>query len=241
MNTIAQVNSEVVKFLKHTDTCTISNAIETFCVRMRNEGFVHGMTRCLFPALPPVAGYAVTGRVRSSAPPIANLCYYNRMDFWRYMASVPDPKILVMEDADRIPGTGALFGEIHARIATALGCVAYVTNGTVRDLGGLKELGFQCFAAGTSVSHAYAHIIDFGEPVEIGGLKISSGELLQGDCHGVQTIPTEIAERLPAAAAKIVARESELIRLCASPDFSLEKLDHVLKQEGSTCQPASHR
>jgi len=188
-----------------------------------------------------VAGYAVTGRVRSSAPPIANLCYYNRMDFWRYMASVPDPKILVMEDADRIPGTGALFGEIHARIATALGCVAYVTNGTVRDLGGLKELGFQCFAAGTSVSHAYAHIIDFGEPVEIGGLKISSGELLQGDCHGVQTIPTEIAERLPAAAAKIVARESELIRLCASPDFSLEKLDHVLKQEGSTCQPASHR
>jgi len=237
MQTISQVSSEILKFLKQTDTCTVSNAIETFCVRMRNEGFVHGVTRCLFPALSPVAGYAVTGRIRTTAPPIANLCYYNRMDFWEYMASVPAPKILVMEDADRIPGTGAFFGEIHARIAKALDCVAYVTNGTVRDLDGLEKLGFQCFAAGTSVSHAYAHVVDFGEPVEIGGLKISSGELLQGDGHGVQTIPVEIADRLPETAARFLARESELIRLCASPDFSLEKLGHMLKQEGLSCQP----
>jgi len=31
-----------------------------------------------------------------------------------------------------------------------------------------------------AVSHAYAHLEEFGEPVEIGGLMISSGDLLHG-------------------------------------------------------------
>lgn len=228
MNPISPVSDEVLDFLRATDTCTVSNAIETFNVRMRNEGFIHGATRCLFPSLPPVAGYAVTGRIRTTAPPIANLCYYTRTDWWDYVASVPAPKIIVIEDADRIPGTGALFGEIHARIASALGAVAYVTNGTVRDLGGIKDAAFQCFASGTSVSHAYAHVIDFGEAVEIGGQKITPGDLLQGDCHGVQIVPRGIAAQLPAVAADLLAKEKELIDFCSSREFSLDRLKALL-------------
>ena len=235
MTSIPEVSPELLDFLHHTDTCTVSNAIETFNVRMRNEGFIHGVTRCMFPALAPVAGYAVTGRVRTSAPPIANLCYYNRLDFWEYVASLPAPKVVVVQDADRIPGTGALFGEIHARIAGALGCIAYVTNGTVRDLPGIRDAGFQCFASGTSVSHSYAHVVEFGEPVEIGGLKILSGDLLHGDCHGVLKVPKEIAEQLPDAVAHVTARESKLIKACAARDFSIRKLEELLKQEDSNC------
>lgn len=234
-------SEEILEFLKSTDTCTVSNAIEGFDVRMRNEGFVHGATRCMFPSLAPVAGYALTGRIRTSAPPIANLCYYHRMDFWHYVASLPGPKMIVVQDADRIPGTGALFGEIHARIAAALGCVAYLTNGTIRDLAGIRDAGFQCFASGTSVSHSYAHVVEFGEPVEIGGLKISSGDLLHGDCHGVLKIPSDVIEGLPQAVAEIRAREAKLIRLCTSPDFSLQKLERMLKQEGADCHPLHHR
>jgi len=234
---IPEVSEKILSFLRRTDTCTVSNAIESFAVRMRNEGFVHGGTRCMFPSLPPVAGYAVTGRVRTSAPPIANLCYYNRLDFWEYVAALPAPKIVVLQDVDRIPGMGALFGEIHARIAGAFGCVAHVTNGTIRDLSGVKDAGLQCFAAGASVSHAYAHVIEFGEPVEIGGLKICSGDLLQGDCHGVLKIPADVAERLPEAVAAVVAHESKLIKLCASPDFSIQMLEKALRQEDATCHP----
>ena len=58
-------------------------------------------------------------------------------------------------------------------------------------------MGFHLFAGNVSVSHAYAHIVEFGEPVEIGGLKISPGDLIHGDCHGVQTIPLEIAAEVP--------------------------------------------
>jgi regulator of RNase E activity RraA len=80
------------------------------------------------------------------------------------------------------------------------------------------------FAGSVSVSHAYVHIIEFGTPVEIGGLKIESGDLLHGDLHGVQSIPLGIADRIPRVAAEIIAKEQELITLCQSKDFSVEKL-----------------
>jgi regulator of RNase E activity RraA len=237
MITIPKISPDVLDFLCRTDTCTVSNAIETFAVRMRNEGFIHNVTHCLFPELPPIAGYAVTGRIRTTAPPIANLCYYHRTDWWRHVESLPGPKIIVIADVDRIPGTGAFVGEIHAYIAKALGCVGYVTNGSVRDLPALKAAGFPCFAGGTSVSHAYAHIVEFGDPVHLGGLKISTGDLLHADCHGVQSVPIEIVDRLPEEVARIRKREAELIRFCQSDEFSFEKLESVLDQESATCQP----
>jgi 4-hydroxy-4-methyl-2-oxoglutarate aldolase len=234
---INQTTDAVLELLRRTDTCTISNAIETFNIRMRNEGFICAGTNCMFPELPPVAGYAVPGRIRTSAPPISNLCYYHRADWWTYVASLPSPKIIVLQDADPNPGTGAVAGEIHAQIAKSLGCVAYVTNGSIRDVQPLRKARFQCFASGTSVSHGYAHIIDFGEPVVVGGLKISPGDLLHGDEHGVHTVPVQIAERLPEAVHEIMAREAELLRFCRSPDFTLEKLISVLQEDSPACEP----
>jgi regulator of RNase E activity RraA len=81
--------------------------------------------------------------------------------------------------------------------------------------------------------------IDFGEPVDIGGLKITPGDLLHCDLHGVQTVPARIAGELPETVARMQAREAELIRFCASQGFSIEKLDRMLKRERSSCQPAS--
>jgi len=63
MENIRTVSRDILDFLRKTDTCMVSNAIETFNVRMRNEGYVQTGVKCLFPDLPPVAGYAVTGRV----------------------------------------------------------------------------------------------------------------------------------------------------------------------------------
>lgn len=102
----------------------------------------------------PIAGYAVTGRIRTIAPPIANLCYYHRVEWWEHLASFPSPKVIVLHDVDHSPGTGAFFGEIHAQISKVLGCVSYVTNGTIRDVPVVAAAQFQCFASGTSVSHA---------------------------------------------------------------------------------------
>ena len=183
------VSSADLEKLKAFDSCTVSNAIERLDVRLRNEGFVSGAARCRFPRLPPMVGYAATARIRTASPPMSHRCYYDRMDWWNYVASLPEPRVMVLQDADHKPGLGAFVGEIHAAIGVALNCVGCVTNGAVRDLPAVEALGFQLYAGHTSVSHAYAHIIEFGEPVEIGGLKISSGDLLHGDRHGVLTIP----------------------------------------------------
>jgi hypothetical protein len=119
-----------------------------------------------------VVGYAVTVKIRGSAPPFAGENYLE-------LAS--------------------------ARLPTA-------RCGISRRP---KKIGFQLFAGSTSVSHAYVHIVEFGTPVEIGGLKIQSGDLLHGDQHGVQSIP----ETLPADSAgggENRAEEQALIKLCQS-------------------------
>ena len=112
-------------------------------------------------------------------------------------------------------------GEIHATIGLALNCVGCVTNGAVRDLPAVEAMGFHLFAGSVAVSHAYAHIIEFGEPVEIGGLKILSGDLIHGDRHGVLTIPLS-RRKTPGEAAKIHEEERELIEFCRPRQFSLE-------------------
>jgi regulator of RNase E activity RraA len=222
--------------LKTLDTCTVSNAIERLHVRLRNEGFISRAVRCQFPHFSPMVGYAATARVRSATPPLAgNRCYYDRMDWWNYVASVPAPRVMVLEDVDHHPGLGAFVGEIHAAIGLALHCVGCVTNGAVRDLPAVEAAGFHLFAAYTSVSHSYAHIIEFGEPVEIGGLKIRSGDLIHGDRHGVQTIPLEVAVEVPKEACRILAEERELIQFCRSPQFSLDELSHRLRESGALC------
>jgi regulator of RNase E activity RraA len=221
--------------LKAFDSCTITNAIERLNVRLRNEGFLSGVARCRFPRFPPMVGYAATARIRTAAPPMSQRCYYDRMDWWNYVASLPKPRVIVLQDADHNPGLGAFVGEIHAAIGHALNCVGCVTNGAVRDLPAVEAMGFQLYAGHTSVSHAYAHIADFGEPVEIGGLKFSSGDLLHGDRHGIVNIPLSIAAEVALEASKICRQERELIEFCQSPRFSLGELAERIQNMDPSC------
>ena len=230
MVTSAGVPAGVLEKIQHLDTCVVSNAIERLKVRPRNEGSVSGSAvHCIFPKLPPIVGYAVTGRMRSTTQPARGRAYHENMHWWRYVASIPEPRIMVVEDADPNPGAGALVGELHAAIGVSLHCVGYVTNGSVRDLAGVEALGFQLFAGSVSVTHMYAHISDYGHTVEIGGLKISPGDLLHGDRHGVHAIPLSIAAEIPAMAKQVLHEEHQLKELCRSPGFSLERLEERLR------------
>jgi regulator of RNase E activity RraA len=224
----AVLSPEQLEILRRLDACTVANAIETFQRRLRNEGFVDRTVRCLFPKMPPMLGYAATIKVIGSTPAFAGPEYSESNDWWDYIQSLPAPRVAVVQDASERPGLGSLVGAVHANILRRLDCVGVVTNGVVRNLPMAENIGMQLFAGGVSVSHAYVHIVEFGKPVEIGGLKIHSGDLLHGDLHGVQIIPLEIAAQIPLAAAKIVARDQELITLCQSKDFSLEKLQAAI-------------
>jgi regulator of RNase E activity RraA len=217
------------------DACTVSNAIERLDVRLRNEGFVSGAVSCRFPNLGAMVGYAVTGRIRTTGPPIGHRCYHDRMDWWTYITTIPEPRIMVLQDLDHLPGSAAFVGEIHASIGKALKCVGCVTNGAVCDLPPVQALGFHLFSGSVCASHSYSHIVDFGEPVEIGGLKISPGDLLHGDRHGVVCIPREIAAQVPEEANKILEEERQLIEYCRSKEFSLEGLAARVQASNLVC------
>lgn len=223
------VTKELIHSLARLDSCAVANAIEMFDVRLRNIGFTNSSVRCIFDDLPPMVGYAVTARVRTSEPPMEGLRYFDRTDWWSYLLTIPAPRILVAEDTDAHPGLGSFIGELHANILLAQGCIGVVTNGAVRDLPAVRAAGFQMFAGNVSVSHAYSHIYEFGKPVEVGRMKVQPGDLLHGDLHGAQTVPLEIAAKIPDVAQKMIEQEKKLIALCRSKNFSVENLREALK------------
>ena len=104
-----------------------------------------------------------------------------------------------------------------------------MTNGHVRDVDEVRALGFHFFAGGVCVSHAYVHLLEFGEPVQVGGLTVCSGDLIHADKHGALVVPKEIASDIPKAAARVAEREQRIISHCRAPDFSLEELKKLLE------------
>jgi 4-hydroxy-4-methyl-2-oxoglutarate aldolase len=217
------LSREVLDAIRQFDTCTIANAIEHFRVRLRNEGFTRPGLNCVTGGAPRMIGYAATCRVRSAEPPMSGNAYVDRTDWWEKIGDFPVPRIAVIQDLDA-PYGGSTVGEVHAAILKALHCDGLITNGAVRDLPGVRQMQFPMFAGSVSVSHAYMHIVEFGAPVEIFGLPVESGDLLYADCHGVVSIPLDIAARVAEVAAGIHAKEQNIIELCQSPEFNLEKL-----------------
>jgi regulator of RNase E activity RraA len=213
------------------DTCTIANAIEQFGVRLRNEGFIRPGLRCVTPGSTRILGYAATSKVRSSDPPATVGSYLDRTDWWAVIERLPVPRIAVIQDLDPEPGTGTSVGEVHAAILKALHYEGAITNGAVRDLPAVGRLEFPMSAPFVAVSHSYMHLVDYGEPVEILGLAVRAGDLLYADCHGVISIPQEIAAELPDVAARIRSKEQRIVQICLSPDFSTERLLNAIRSD----------
>jgi 4-hydroxy-4-methyl-2-oxoglutarate aldolase len=221
---------EELEALRQLDTCMVSNAIETFDLRLRNAGFADSSIRCFLPDLSPMVGYAATARLRSGEPPISGSRFRVRTDWWNSILEMPAPRIVVLEDMDKPAGVGALVGDVHAAILRALGCVGYVTNGAVRELPGIGRLGLHLFAGNVAVSHAYAHIFDFGCTARIGGLDVRPGDLLHGDRHGLLTVPKQIVSKIPEVATRLKRSEQRIIELCRSEEFSVEKLGRAIEE-----------
>lgn len=228
--TNGDLSRDELERLRQFDTCTLSNAIERLHIRPGNEGFISGDVTCRFPRFEPVIGYAVTARMRSSVTPVNGKYYYAHPEFWNYLAGFSGPRILAILDGDNEPGVGALVGEAYARISRAFGCVACITNGAARDLPGIEALGYQVFSGSVAVSHAYAHVVDFGDTVEIGGLRISNGDLLHGDLHGVHMIPHRGVHDLATLAEQVLREDRELFDLTERRDFSAAMLSAKLAE-----------
>jgi regulator of RNase E activity RraA len=223
----APLTADELEALRRLTTPTISNAIETFKARPRNEGFMDPTVRCLFPELGPVAGYAVTAKITArersekALPP---------WEMWAAMERVPKPRLVVIEDLDYPSPVGSYWGEVNGSIYQGLGCAGTVTNGGVRDLDEVRATGFHFFASCVLVSHAYVHLVEVGTPVRVGGLEVKAGDLLHGDQHGVIAIPVDIARDIPRAAEQIEAYERRIIDFARSPECGAQGLRQLFTE-----------
>jgi regulator of RNase E activity RraA len=111
-------------------------------------------------------------------------------------------------------------GEMMATTMKRVGAVGLVTNGGLRDIREITELGgFHYYGRGLVVAHGRPCIYDIGATVNIDGMQVQSGDLLHADENGVTVIPAEIADQVAAKAHEHRVMERQRLEEILGPDF----------------------
>ncbi len=219
---------ETVEALRRIDTPTVCNAIEQLGLRPPSEGHMGSEIRCLLPGLGVMVGLAVTAQFASTDPDHA----LNMDAYWAMFDAIeqsPKPVVVVAEEVGPRPGHGCIFGDGMATVATRLGGVGLVTNSAVRDLAGIRGLGFHTFALGVVPSHGHFGVATAQQPVTVSGVTVRPGDLVHGDENGVVAFPTEVAEDVVRLGREILAYEARMFAFFRSPNFSLQGLKDRVK------------
>ena len=111
----------------------------------------------------------------------------------------------------------AVVGDILVGMARNRGIVAVITDGLVRDVRGLDEVGIPVFARGLTPNSPYKDGPgSVGLPVVVGGVAIAPGDLIVGDIDGVVAVPREMAAGVADAVAEVEAKEAKMDALVRS-------------------------
>jgi len=205
-------------FLRSIDTPTVCNLVEIVAPERRGSGYTIKHLHCPFPDLPPMVGYAktVTFKAKDKVPLGEAGYMQKRLDYLDYVASMPQPAVMIMHDLDgEHAGFGAFWGEVQSNVHKALGALGVVTDGSIRDIPMIAP-GFQMLAAAIVPSHAYVHVVDFGLDVEVAGMAVKSGELIHADRHGAIVVPVDKIDAMLAAAGKLTETEARIIAAAKS-------------------------
>jgi regulator of RNase E activity RraA len=205
-------------FLQSIDTPTVCNLIEIVAPEKRGHGYTVTHLHCPFPELPPIVGFAktVTFKAKDKVPLGEAGYMQKRLDYLDYVASAPQPAIMVMEDLDcGHVGYGAFWGEVQSNVHKALGALGVVTSGSIRDIPMIAE-GFQMLAGSIVPSHAYVHVVDYGIEVNVAGMATKSGDLIHADRHGAVIVPIDKIDAMKTALEGLAAREAKIIAAAKS-------------------------
>ncbi|MEI9893168.1 MAG: RraA family protein [Chthoniobacter sp.] len=198
--------------LKRWNTPTIYNGWEQ--VTKRNpakDAFNLEETRDFMPQMGPMVGYAITVAIEPSNPAHREANPQAGAEYRRYVASVPGPKIVIVQDLDKPRTYGSFWGEVNANAHRALGCIGTITDGAIRDLDEMTNAGFKSLARRLAVGHAFCHPVRWGCEVEVFGRTVSPGDLIHADKHGFLVVAPEEQPGLLDAARFMDANECNTI------------------------------
>jgi regulator of RNase E activity RraA len=124
------------------------------------------------------------------------------------------------------------FGELTANSARQRGCVGCILDGNLRDIEGLREIGFQVFYRDLSPLNAIGRweMAAAQQPVEIGGVTVNPGDVVIAEFDGVLVVPRADAERVLLQAEEIVSAEGRVradMRAGVPPLEGLRRHGHI--------------
>lgn len=96
----------------------------------------------------------------------------------------------------------APWGELLSTASQARGAAGCITDGLVRDVKQIRAMRFPVFHGGIGPldTKGRARMMERDIPVECGGVRVRSGDIVFGDADGVVVIPSDRAEEVIAKA-----------------------------------------
>jgi regulator of RNase E activity RraA len=124
------------------------------------------------------------------------------------------------------------FGELTANAAKTRGCAGVILDGNLRDVEGIRDIGFQVFYRSLSPLNGIGRweMLEEQKPVTIGDVVINPGDIIVAEFEAILVIPRREAERVVAKAEEIVAAEHKVRKEAASgvaPSDSLDRHGHI--------------
>ena len=130
--------------------------------------------------------------------------------------------VMVVQSHD---GSYGVWGEVLTVAAMARGIVGLVLEGSVRDLGAIRRLGFPVFACGTALRGAgKAGGGQVGEITVCGGVPVSPDDLIVADESGIVVIRPNEAESVLAKARERGQKEAIMLRELQAGRTTMELL-----------------
>ncbi len=173
--------------------------------------------RVLEPAIRPLlpfrkmVGVAVTLKLEPAPPGTGRYVEHYSRAFAAGL-EVPSP-ILVIEapPAARFGAMGS--GGAHV-LRHRYGFVGCVLEGVARDTDDLRHMAFQVYFRAISPEHLFGTLrgVSVNEPVVVGGLRVSPGDVLVGDNDGLVAVPAAECERILTAVDEDLRGEDRILR-----------------------------
>jgi len=107
----------------------------------------------------------------------------------------------------------AMWGELLTAAAKYRGAAGAIMDGYYRDTPQILKQNFPLFGWGSSGedSSLRASVRDFRTEIEIGGVKITPGDLIIGDIDGLLVVPREVEAEVIELALSKVGMENEIL------------------------------
>jgi|SRR4051794_1442444 len=165
-------------------------------------------------------GTALTVRTR----PVDNLAPYAALKF----AKPGDVLIVSVEGST----TTSIIGDILLGMAKNAGIIACVTDGLVRDIEGINQIGIPTFAQGLSSNSPFKDGPgEIGGTISLGGVAVTAGDLLVGDIDGVVVVPRANVRAVAAELGAIADKEAKMEQVVKAGSTYPAWLDDVLKSD----------